>query len=291
MQRRPDSPGVRLVARSMHAVFVIGAFLVGIAGVQLFILPLATDHWFAWTIQVPLSAASLGAFYWTALAVAAQSARRTAWAEVRVGIPGVLVFVSLTFAATLLHADKFHFTSADDVARGAAYLWLVIYLVDPLFVAVAWLLQARAPGVDPPRTHVIPAWYRLALVVQAAALVPLGVALFVSPAITASVWPWLLTPLTSRAIGAWLVGIGMIVGQAAWERAWERIEVATLSYAVLGLLQLVALVRFNDDVIWSRPASVAYPVVLGGIVVFGLAGYWLGLQATRRASPTRPVTP
>lgn len=284
-----NPPRVRLVGLAMHAVFVVGAVLVAAAGIQLFVLTRDTEHWFAWTIQVPLTAAFLGAFYWTALAVAVQSARRTGWAEVRVGVPGVFVFVSLTFVATVLHTDKFHFTSTDDVARGAAYLWFAVYLVDPVFVAVAWILQTRAPGLDPPRKYVIPTWYRGGLVLQAGTLVSLGVVLFAAPGVAAQIWPWPLTPLTSRAIGSWLVGIGLVVGQAAWEGAWERIQVATLSYAVLGLLQLVALMRFSGDVIWSRPSAALYPLVLAGIVVFGLVGYMLGLRATHGVRAEQPA--
>ena len=44
-------------------------------------------------------------------------------------------------------ADRdLHFDSTDSVAQGAAYLWFVVYLVDPLFVAVAGLHQLTRPG-------------------------------------------------------------------------------------------------------------------------------------------------
>jgi hypothetical protein len=265
----------------MKAVFVVGSVLVFAAGTQLFVLTRETEHWFAWTISVPLTAAFLGAFYWTALAVAVQSFLRRTWVEARVGVPGVLVFVSLTFVVTLIHRDKFHFGSTDDVARGAAYLWFVVYLIDPLFVAIAWILQRRHPGADPPRRFLIPGWYRAGLAVQAAVLLTLALLLLVVPDTAADFWPWPLTPLTSRAIGAWLTGIGLVIATAWWENAWERIEIAALSYAVLGLLQLVALARFRTDVNWSALAAPIYLAALCGIVAFGLVGYWLATQARR----------
>src|SRR5207247_11137137 len=98
-----------------------------LAGVQLFVLTNRTEHWFAWTIAVPLTAAFLGAFYWTAIPLAALSATRRYWADARVAIPGVFVFLVLTFVTSMLHLGKFHLHDADHVARGAAWLWLVIY--------------------------------------------------------------------------------------------------------------------------------------------------------------------
>jgi len=38
----------------------VGAFLVFLAGLQLYVLTERTDHWFAWTIAVPLTAATPG---------------------------------------------------------------------------------------------------------------------------------------------------------------------------------------------------------------------------------------
>src|SRR5206468_10879005 len=120
-----------------------------------------------WTIKVPLTAAFLGAFYWTAIPLAALSATRRTWAEARVGVPGVFVFLVLTLATTLLHLGLFHLHSDDSVARGAAWLWLVIYAGDPALVAVAWVLQSRIRGVDPPGRPSVPRWYRAVLAVQA----------------------------------------------------------------------------------------------------------------------------
>src|SRR5664279_3021694 len=61
--------------------------------------------------------------------------------------------------------------------------------------------------------------------------------------LTAQVWPWTLTRLTGRAIGAWLVGLGIAAVQAVRENDWMRIRPATMSYVVFGGLELVALAR------------------------------------------------
>src|SRR5712691_4655031 len=51
----------------MRVALYVGSFLVFLAGIQLFVLTTRTDHYFAWTIANPFTAAFLGAFYWTAI--------------------------------------------------------------------------------------------------------------------------------------------------------------------------------------------------------------------------------
>ena len=71
MQQAPD---VRRTTTGMRWVFGVGSVLVSAAGIQLFVLTDHTDRLFAWTIKNPLTAAFLGAFYFTALTLAALSA-------------------------------------------------------------------------------------------------------------------------------------------------------------------------------------------------------------------------
>jgi len=173
---------------------MVGSLLVLLAGIQLFVLTERTDHWFAWTIAIPLTAAFLGAFYLTAIPLAALSGARRAWADARVGIAGVFIFLALTLVTTLLHLNKFHLHDTDHLARGAAWLWLVIYAGDPLLVLAAWVRQSRAAGADPPRMMPVPTWYMVGLGVQAVIVLAVGASLFARPGTAAHLWPWRLTP-------------------------------------------------------------------------------------------------
>jgi hypothetical protein len=65
----------------------------------------------------------------------------------------------------------------------------------------------------------MPGVFRLVVAAQGAVRLRLGALLFVLP--TLSLWPWALTPLTGRAVGAWLIGIGVIAVQMGWEGDWE----------------------------------------------------------------------
>jgi hypothetical protein len=282
VERAPD-PAVRETGAGMRAVFLVGALLVAAAGFQLFVLTDHTDRFFAWTIKNPITAAFLGAFYLTALTLAALGWRERIWARARVGVLGVMAFVSLTLVATLMHLGQFHL-HADGVVRwGAGYLWLAVYILAPLALAILWTLQLKEPGTDPPRERVLPRWYRAALGAHALVVVVVGVALFVSPSGAGGQWPWALTPLTARAIAAWLIGLGLVLAEAVYENAWERIRVATGSYVVLAALQFVVLARYphGKGLDWGAAGSWIYLAFLA--TVLGIGAY--GWAASRGARP------
>jgi hypothetical protein len=93
------------------------------------------------------------------------------------------------------------------------------------------------------------------------------------------VWPWSLTPLTARAMAAWLLGLGVVLAQAVFENAWERIQLAAGSYVILGVLQLVAIARYSDALDWDAAAAWVYVGFLATVVAVG----WLGWAGSRRA--------
>jgi hypothetical protein len=111
----------------------------------------------------------------------------------------------------------------------------------------------------------------------------LGIGLFVAPVQAGELfWPWKLTALTGRAIGAWLIGIGTAAAHIAYEKDWWRGEVGALAFWVFGALELVTLARFATDryqvdgepvLDWSDPILWAYLLFLISIVAVGLKGW------------------
>jgi hypothetical protein len=275
-------PEVRGVVPAMRWVFVIGSVLVTAAGVQLFVLTDHTGRFFAWTIEPGLSAAFLGAFYFTALVLAGGSATQTEWTRARVGVFGVWLFVTLTLVATLLHLDKFHFGDPSLVPRGAAWLWTIIYVVEPIAVLAAIVVQLRAPGRDRPREHPLPPWYRALIAAQSLLLLVVGLWLFAAPDSVAW-WPWLLTPLVARAMASWLIGLSVVLGTAAWEDDWDRIRIATASYVALGVLQLIAVARYSGD-LRAGTSTVLYLAFLVLVLATGTVGALFTLSLRRPAS-------
>ncbi|MGH2704712.1 MAG: hypothetical protein ACRDJ4_06365 [Actinomycetota bacterium] len=197
--------------------------LVLLAAGALFVLTDYTDRLFAWTVKPNLTAAFLGAGYLPSFFLEYLSAREIAWAAARISVPAVLVFTLLTLGP-LVHRDRFHFSSPHPVARFAAWAWLAIYAIVPLLMLLVLVRQVRVPGGDLGRTRRMPAWGRVVVALQAGVVLGLGVALFARRA--AALWPWALTPLTGRAIGAWLVGIGVAAFHALAEGDLRRLRAA-----------------------------------------------------------------
>ena len=275
---------LRPLALGMRRWLWVDSFLVLVTGIQCFLLADFTAELFAWTISPPLTAAFLGASYWAAFPLVFLSARERAWAHARVAVYGVLVFTTVTLAATLLHLDRFHLASPQLPARVAAWAWMVVYVLVPPSLLALLLRQQRVPGRDPERTAPLPNGFRLVLVAQATVLVPLGIALVLVPP-AGVLWPWALTPLTARAVGAWLLGMGITFAHAAWENDWPRLRAVMVGYACLGALQLVALLRYAGFVKWERPTAWLYVLFLGSILVVGLYGW---RSAWRPAPPGEP---
>lgn len=260
----------------MRAILFAGGIFVLIAGVQLFVFPGETDKLFAWTIASELSAATLGAFYFSAAVLALGSARQETWARARLGVPGILAFVWLTLIATLLHLDLFHLDSNGFVAQLAAWVWLAIYVIEPPALTWALFAQLRAPGGDPERPGPLPVGYRALLTGLAVFMLIFGAALFVAPADVSDLWPWPLTELVAQAIAAWIVALGGLHAAIAWENERSRIRLGVALPLVFAALQAIALARFGDEIDWGSPESVGFLVALGAV---GVAGLW-GLRTS-----------
>jgi hypothetical protein len=286
-----DGSQVRTLSRATRALLVGFVVLTALATNQLYVLSTHTDAYFAWTIKPPLTAAFLGAGYAAGLVLVVLGLRARAWADARIAVVTVAVFSTLTLLATVLHRDRFHFSADGAIARFAAWFWLAIYIVVPVALIVLAVLQQRRPGIDPPRRHPLPALLAGTFALQGLVMLVVGVALYVKPSTARSLWPWTLTPLTARAVAAWLIAFGAAAVLTLVERDIDRLAAGAVAYTVFGVLQLLALPRYGDVARWDSPAGIGYLVVLISVVPVGLAGCWLvaGLARRRRAAGATPA--
>lgn len=271
------------VARPMRVLLVVAAFLVFLAGFQLTVFPTRTDEWFSWTIDVPMTAVFLGAAYWSSAVLELAGARSSGWGRARLTVWTVLVFTTLTLVVTLVHLDKFHLGAEHPTsARLVTWGWLAIYAGVPVAMVAALVLQSRVAGdVGRDVRRPLPAVLRWLLLGLGLALLAPGIALLLDPEWAAQGWSWPLTPLTGRAVGAWLVGLGWAAVHARLIDDAERVRPLGLTGVAFVVLEGVALARYGDVVDRSTWQAVAYVVGLAWIAVVSV---WILLL--RR----RPVT-
>ncbi len=247
---------VRRLTGDMRTLLRVACLLVLLAGVALFVFSTRTAEWFAWTIDVPLTAAVLGSAYLASGVVEATSSRARAWADARVAVPGVFVFTALTLVVTLVHLERFHLQpSLAAHTRAIALAWIAIYVIVPVAMAVLWVRQQRLPGADPPPSTPLPPWLRGAVTLSAAGLLAYGTALLLLPEQAGAAWPWPQTPLTARATGAWLVGLGVTAAQVVLEGDARRARPVAAGGVTLVALTVVSLLRFPDAVEWGSTAA------------------------------------
>jgi hypothetical protein len=215
-----------------------------------------------------VTATFLGAGYWTSVLLEFMAAREKVWARARIAVVPVLTFTTLTLIATLLHLDRFHLdaTKFAPITLGATWAWMVIYGAVPPLMSGILIYQLRQPGVDEPRTAPMPGWLVAVLGAQGGVMVLFGVLLFfakeIFPATFADpgniqllpFWSWTLSPLTARAVGAWLIGLGLTSASAAYERDFARAWIMHLSAVLFCILQFVGLARYAANVTWDARA-------------------------------------
>jgi len=149
----------------------------------------------------------------------------------------------------------------------AFWLWAGLYFTTPFLIAYVYLSNRRH---DPPAAAgdvVMPLTAaRIIGVVGALALVT-GLFLFLAPARAISVWPWPITPLTARVIGAvfclGLAGVGALIDRR-WLAARIPLQVAL---AMLTLI-LIAGIRARGD---FASANILTWTFVAGFAVLTLA--------------------
>ena len=260
----------------MRWLLYVAAFLVFLAGLVLFVFPLRSAEWFAWTVNPPMTAVFLGAAYWSAAGLEVTGARSASWESARLAVWPVFVFTTLTLGVTLLHLDRFHLSPENGaLAQIATWAWLAIYAIVPVAMLVVSWMQIRsrrpAPTSVTAGRPVLPPALRLLMAGIAGVLLCYGVALLAVPAYAAAWWPWTLSELTARAVGAWLVGLGWSAAQGQSSADLRTVRPVALTSVAFVILQALALLRYGGALAWPSAPAIGFVTVL---LAIGTAGGW-----------------
>jgi hypothetical protein len=266
-------PFTRTVATVVIVILVF-------AWVVLFLYPGQTDRRFAWTIESRMTAMVMGAGYGSAIYFFARVLTERRWHRVTLGFWPTTIFTWLMLGATFLHWDKFrHGSFAFD-------LWFWVYLATPILVPAVWLLnRGRDPGTGERRDTTFPGWTRVAMVVAGAAMLLIAVWLYLVPDRAAGIWPWPLTPLTARAVAAFVTLPGVAWLAIAADGRWSAARIMLTTIAIGLVLLMIAVGRAWDEFDHASIWSYVYVIGLAGtLVAIGALALWMRARASATSS-------
>src|SRR5947209_13562967 len=230
------------------AVFII-PFLVA-AFILLYFWPNDTDKLFVWTIKpsmtpMMLAAAYCGGIYFFTRAVLAKR-----WHLVKLGFLPVMTFASLLGIATLLHWDRFNHSHI------SFFTWAALYFTTPFLVFAVWLRNRRTdPGTAEPNEVIIPQVILLFIGVVGVITLTVSVLLFLQPSLMIRQWPWMLSPLTARVLGAMFALPGIVGLGIAAEKRWSAGRIILEAQAFSILMILIAAAFAWGDFDQSNPVT------------------------------------
>lgn len=251
-----------LTSYSRFVLYGLVLPLLFIAGIQLFLLSEQTDTYFAWTFAAPVSAAFLGAGYWSAMFHAYTGARAKAWATVRTSMPPALTATGLLSLTTFLHLDKFHLGSPLLITRFVTWVWIAVYVLVPPILVIAWIIQNRLPGAHAKGQNPLPSWMRGSFALLAVFALFSGLGLFLAPERMSALWPWPVTPLAARAVSSWLSAYGVACASLTFENDLRNGAGTCSSLFAFSILELIVIARYAAVVDCGKPMSIVYILFL-----------------------------
>ncbi|MDQ3871667.1 MAG: hypothetical protein M3301_08660 [Chloroflexota bacterium] len=242
------------------------------------------DAW-AWTIKPELTSIFLGAGYGAGAYFFLRTFLSKQFHPSAAGIFGAAFFATLMLIATIIHWDRFNHGDAPLVGATVFYGWVGVYIVSPVVVFALWWLNRRTDSGEPaPGEAIVPAWVRrMTQAVAAGALVAAAV-LFLAPEAAIDVWPWELTPLTSRVLGSFAAQVGIGALLLSLDRRWTAWKLIVQTFFVATGLLLVGAIRAWNDFHADNVMTYLY---VGGLVASDIALLLLYRSMTRQEGAAR----
>jgi hypothetical protein len=219
----------------------------------LFFYPSRTEILWAWKLQPEVTAMLLGSVYAGGAYFFARILFGAPWRRVATGFPAVIVFVWIAGIATLLHLDRF-------IKDGVPFVaWAALYAVTPFLVP--WLVARNHRLYGAPSGPPLPRPLVVGLGVVGGALLAVGVLFLIVPDVAIDNWPWPLTPLTARVVGAVLAMYGTVWLAVAVHRTWAGARIPLESHVIGLAFLLLGIARGEDVVDWD--AALSFVIVAG----------------------------
>jgi hypothetical protein len=242
--------------------------------------PTETGRLFAWDIEPTLTPMILGSVYLGGAYFFLRAARAQRWHTVKGGFIPVGTFATLMCIATIAHWDKFLHS------RPAFWLWAGLYFTTPFLIFWVWSINRwrNAPVAD--SELLVPAGTSRIIAIAGGMSLLTSAFLFLAPDAAADIWPWAVTPLTSRVLGA-IFALGIAGLGAPLDRRWTSARTLLQVAALMLALIVVAGVRAGSELDPGNPLTwlltAGFVTVLAAIIVL-----YMRMQG-RQARAAEPV--
>jgi hypothetical protein len=239
--------------RVLVATRVLGAVVAPVliaAFIMLYLLPGDTDRLFAWPIGPQMSAMMLGATYLGGAYFFVRVLLARSWRSIKLGLLPVSSFSAILGVATILHWEAF------TAGHISFILWAFLYFTLPFVIPAVWYWNRRAnAGAVPPDEPLMPVWLGVAFGALGVVLIGAAILLFVAPQTMIDIWPWTLSPLTSRVMAAMFALAGGVALGIAMERRWSSARIPLQAQAFSIVLFLLAMAIARNDIAWDSAGS------------------------------------
>ena len=269
----------RLLSSTRWASLVVFAILVP-ALVILWGMPDRTADAWAWPIMPELTPIFLGAGYGAGAYFFLRTFLSKQFHPSAAGIFGAAFFATLMLIATIIHWDRFNHGDAPLIGAIVFYGWVAVYIISPVVVLALWWFNRRTDSGEPaPGEAIVPIGVRR--LAQAFAFGAFGASavFYFAPEVAIDVWPWDLTPLTSRVLGSLTAQVGVGALLLSRDPRWSAWKLIVQTYFVATALLLVGAIRAWDDFDTGNPMTYLY---VGGLVACDIALLFLYRSMTRQ---------
>jgi hypothetical protein len=242
------------------AIFII-PFLI-VAAVLLYVWPNNTEKTFAWTIKPSMTPMMLAAAYMGGIYFFARVAVARQWHTIKAGFLPVTAFASLLGVATILHWDRFNHSHI------SFFTWAALYFTTPFLVIIVWLVnRTHDQHQAEPGDILLPVIARVIVGLVGTATVVVSLLLFLFPQRMIQAWPWTLTPLTARVLGAMFSLPGIVGLGIAFEPRWSAARIILQSQCFSIVMILIAAARAWGDFQPANPITWLFVGGLAGLLI------------------------
>jgi hypothetical protein len=248
--------------------FLVAAFYI------LYMRPTETAALFAWEIKPTMTAMMLGAIYIGGAYYFVRVMGAERWHWIQIGLLPVTVFASLLGVATILHWDRFNHEHV------SFFAWASLYFTTPFLVVATWLRNRLTdPGTPDADDAVLPQVVRVTMGAVGVLSFAVSMVLFTFPHLMIGAWPWTLTPLTARVVGA-MFALGLTAFGIGRERRWSAVRIMLQAQIFMMVMVLTATVRAWAEFDKALPSTWLFLVGLL-LIIFLSIGFYVYMERQR----------